>query len=131
MLFPDSKVAISAILDGTSNTIIFGERHVSESRNYGWWYAGWGQTQSGSLDSLMGSRELNYDRRLDNCPIGPYNFTVGKSKNPCDVFHYWSHHSGGAAFAFADGSVKFLRYEQDIILKALATRAGREDVSID
>jgi prepilin-type processing-associated H-X9-DG protein len=32
----------------------------------------------------------------------------------------------GANFAFADGSVHFLRYSADSILPALATRAGGE-----
>jgi prepilin-type processing-associated H-X9-DG protein len=42
--------------------------------------------------------------------------------------HFWSLHSGGANFAFADGSVRFLRYEAAAIMPALATRAGGEVV---
>ena len=36
----------------------------------------------------------------------------------------------GANFAFADGSVRFLRYSANDILPALATRAGGETVQI-
>ena len=44
---------------------------------------------------------------------------------------FWSLHPGGANFAFADGSVKFLRYSAADILPALATRAGGEAVPSD
>ena len=44
----------------------------------------------------------------------------------CAPFQYWSLHSGGANFAFADGSVRFLTYSADAVLPALATRAGGE-----
>jgi prepilin-type processing-associated H-X9-DG protein len=40
------------------------------------------------------------------------------------VFHFWSLHPGGAHFAFADGSARFLSYSADSVLPALATRAG-------
>jgi prepilin-type processing-associated H-X9-DG protein len=46
------------------------------------------------------------------------------------MFHFWSPHAGGANFAFADGSVRFLRYSADHILPALATRAGGEAVAV-
>ena len=48
--------------------------------------------------------------------------------DPCDSLHFWSPHPGGANFAFADGSVRFLSYSADTILPALATRAGGETV---
>ena len=44
--------------------------------------------------------------------------------------HFWSVHPGGAHFAFADGSVRFLKYSADPILPALATRAGGESVAV-
>lgn len=43
---------------------------------------------------------------------------------PCDVFHFWSPHSSGANFLFADGTVRFLGYDAVDVLPALATRAG-------
>jgi prepilin-type processing-associated H-X9-DG protein len=46
------------------------------------------------------------------------------------MFHFWSPHSGGANFLFADGSVRLLRYGADPILSALATRAGGEVMTV-
>jgi prepilin-type processing-associated H-X9-DG protein len=46
------------------------------------------------------------------------------------MFHFWSPHTGGAHFAFADGSVRFIRYSTEPIMAALATRAGGEAVSL-
>ena len=49
----------------------------------------------------------------------------------CGMFHFWSPHAGGANFALADGSVRFIRYEANDIMPALATRAGGEIVSLE
>jgi prepilin-type processing-associated H-X9-DG protein len=48
----------------------------------------------------------------------------------CATLHYWSPHPGGANFAFADGSVRFITYGAAEILPKLATRAGGEAVSL-
>ena len=51
----------------------------------------------------------------------------GKISENCDMAHFWSLHSGGANFANADGSVRFLSYSVDpTVMKALGTRAGGE-----
>ena len=46
------------------------------------------------------------------------------------MFHFWSLHPGGANFAFADGSVRFLSYSADSVMPALSTRAGGETVVV-
>ena len=109
---------------------MIGERPPSPDFWYGWWYAGYGQAASGSPDMLLGARELN-DRatHLEACPTGPYSFTRGKRGEPCDTFHFWSYHPGGATFALADGSVQFLSYNADEVLAQLATCAGSEVVT--
>ena len=48
----------------------------------------------------------------------------------CDMFHFWSLHTGGAHFLFADGSVHFLNYGAAPLLPALASRAGGEAVAL-
>ncbi|MFO0803834.1 MAG: H-X9-DG-CTERM domain-containing protein [Gemmataceae bacterium] len=65
-----------------------------------------------------------------SCSPTSQAFRPGRLENPCDVNHFWSPHPGGANFAFADGSVRFLSYSADPIMPALATRAGGEVVEI-
>ena len=123
-----SRVSLSQVLDGTSQTLLYGERPPSADLFYGWWYAGAGVRQSGALDSDLGVREVNRRRRYHGCPGGPYSFSPSGPRDYCGTFHYWSYHPGGAHFAFCDGSVRFLTYSADPVMPALATRAGAEVV---
>jgi len=132
ILFPGSRIRIVDVTDGTSNTAMLGERPPSASLLLGWWYAGAGQDGFGSADMHLGVRErrrMHPDLLL--CNRGPYHFQPGSLDNDCDALHFWSLHAGGANFAFADGSVHFLRYAADQVLPALATRSGGEVASWD
>lgn len=130
LLYMDSRHKLGDATDGTSNTLLIGERPPSANLDLGWWYAGWGQRQNGDAEFLLGARTRCYNRHRATCEEGPYHFTAGTFKNPCDAFHFWSPHPGGAHFAFADGSVRFLRYSADDIMPALASRAGGEVVTV-
>jgi prepilin-type processing-associated H-X9-DG protein len=123
-LFLNSAVGFSDIRDGTSNTLLFGERPPSPDNWFGWWYAGYGQQDSGVPDMLLGVRERNigYDQ-FSACTETLGEFRKGTLDNFCDTLHYWSCHLGGAYFAFADGRVDFLTYESNDILPLLATRS--------
>ncbi|MBX9624548.1 MAG: DUF1559 domain-containing protein [Gemmataceae bacterium] len=123
-LFLDSKVRLIDIHDGTSNTLLVGERPPSSDLRLGWWYRGWGQNKNGSAEMLLGVREDNTS--VPACPPGPHRFGPGRLDKKCDAFHFWSLHPGGANFLFADGSVRFLAYSADAVLPALATRSGGE-----
>ncbi len=135
VLYLDSKVRLTDVVDGTSNTLMVGERPPSPAGIAGWWYAGWGQGKDGSTDSVLGVNEVNVftpwgEPSVLGCPGGPYEFGPGNLANGCDTFHYWSLHPGGANFLMCDGSVHFLRYEAAPLMPALATRNGREVVSL-
>jgi prepilin-type N-terminal cleavage/methylation domain-containing protein/prepilin-type processing-associated H-X9-DG protein len=124
-------VPIADITDGTSQTLMVGERPPPQNMNSGWWFCGDGVTGDGETDVVLGVREMLDDPAAVSpaqCPSGPYHFTPGRIDNICDMLHFWSLHSGGANFLFADGSVHFVSYSTDGILPGLATRAGGEVV---
>jgi prepilin-type N-terminal cleavage/methylation domain-containing protein/prepilin-type processing-associated H-X9-DG protein len=143
ILYWNSHTRFADIIDGTSNTLMVGERPPSWDLVFGWWYAGAGQWDtsytplhnSGSSDVTLGMAELNIKTNniaeMDACPAGPYSYGPGETKNPCDQFHFWSMHTGGSNFLMGDGSVHFISYSAaPAVMTALATRNGGEAVSL-
>ena len=126
VLYLDSATRLTDITDGTSSTLLAGERPPSASLLYGWWYAGWGQEKDGCLDLTLGVKTKNYSPYDRACPPGPFPFVPNRTDDPCHHFQFWSLHPGGAHFLFADGSGRFLGYGAGPVLPALATRAGGE-----
>lgn len=126
-LFKDSNISFGQIKDGLSNTLLVGERPPSPDFQFGWWYAGTGQIDSGSLDLVLGAEELNL-LPIEKAPCAPgyYEYMPGKINDPCNIFHFWSLHNGGANFLLSDGSVHFLHYSAKVIMPALASRSGGE-----
>jgi prepilin-type processing-associated H-X9-DG protein len=131
----DRGVNILEITDGASNTLLVGERPPSGRLLSGNWYTrmipdpiamesdpNWA---GGGIDYM----HVFDPRNIGTCR-GPFRFSPGRVENHCDSFHFWSLHPGGAHFAFADGSVRFLSYSANDLLPALATRAGGEPVSV-
>jgi prepilin-type N-terminal cleavage/methylation domain-containing protein/prepilin-type processing-associated H-X9-DG protein len=141
--YKSPPVRISAIKDGTSNTLMIGERPPSTDLVFGWWFAGAGYSQSNpgnAGDNVLGVRETNYRQKLidkDGHPVNPpcnpnkIYYQPGNVNDDCDQVHFWSLHSGGANWAMADASVRFIGYSADPLLPALATRAGGEVISND
>ena len=125
VLYLNSATRIAEITDGTSNTLLVGERPPSTDLIFGWWFAGYGQDGTGSCDVVLGAAEKNVYGY--GCPAGPYTFAPGNPNNQCDQFHYWSNHTGGANFLLGDASVRFLSYSAGaVVLPLMATRSGGE-----
>jgi prepilin-type processing-associated H-X9-DG protein len=152
----DARVRLTDILDGTSQTLLVGERGFrteawdgiddtenSDNLRFAMWFSAVGQ-RNGSVGIVLGTRELNFlsgRARIPwerDCPPGPYRFVPpgevrdvnGSVREACDLFHFWSWHHGGAHFLYADGSVHFLAYGADAVLQPLGTRAGGEVVTV-
>jgi len=122
------------ITDGTSNTLMVGERPPSSDLNYGWWFAGAGYDGSGTGDVVLGSTDIPYASSL-GCPASAVGFQpgvfVGSSNGItafCHQAHFWSMHTGGGNWLMGDGSVRFMAYSGNAVLPALVTKAGSETV---
>jgi prepilin-type N-terminal cleavage/methylation domain-containing protein/prepilin-type processing-associated H-X9-DG protein len=135
ILYLQSKVRIAEITDGTSNTLLVGERPPSTDLVWGWWFAGAGYNDQGTGDVLLGARENRYWTYISHYPDilpgscqGPVTVGLapGKLTEDCDQAHFWSLHNGGTNFLLADGSARFVSYSFDNILPELCTRNGGE-----
>jgi hypothetical protein len=137
MLFWRSRITLGEVRDGSSQTFLVGERPPSRELQFGFWHG---------LDTINWNKggpdwefdAVQYVRNTDISPYGmnrgtpctfPAFFQPGRADNNCDFNHFWSNHSMGANFLFADGTVRFLLYGNQAVINALATRAGGEVVS--
>jgi prepilin-type N-terminal cleavage/methylation domain-containing protein/prepilin-type processing-associated H-X9-DG protein len=122
-------VRFAEITDGTSQTLLIGERPPAGRYLAGAWYTTW---EAGRYDDYSYGRypamAVYWPFGVGHCR-GPFYFGPGRISNPCDFNHFWSLHPGGAHFLFADGSVHFLPYSAASVMVPLATRAGGEIVN--
>jgi prepilin-type N-terminal cleavage/methylation domain-containing protein/prepilin-type processing-associated H-X9-DG protein len=110
-----NKKRITDVADGTSNTFMLGEDIPSINAHCTWPYA----NGTGGTTAVP----PNWNRKPDGSLYDPYNDWP-------HLYSFRSRHPGGLQFAFADGSVQFIR---DSIAaqtyRALATVAGGESVT--
>lgn len=123
ILYRSSATKLTDITDGTSLTVMVGERPPSPDpgREWGWW--AW--TAYDSAMAVVDHRNLIYPGCDKPSVYGP-----GSAQDFCAGQHFWSHHPGGAGWLFADGGVRYLKYSAAGVLPQLATRAGGEAVPI-
>jgi prepilin-type N-terminal cleavage/methylation domain-containing protein len=124
--FPPALIKMATIRDGTSNTIMVGERPYSTDVYWGWW------AQYDAIDTGSGAANsfaiYSQDNNGNPCPPPPYYYGNGPKDvtNPCSFNQLWSNHAGGGHFAFGDGSVRFVSYGASLIVPLMATMKGGE-----
>jgi len=83
VLYQNSRTQMTEIWDGTSNTLLLGERPPSADFQFGWWYAGVGLRFTGAADMILGVREQNLAPFQQGCPPGRYPFMPGWFSRDC------------------------------------------------
>jgi len=160
MFGADYAVRVSAVTDGTSNTFFFGEtaRFVNEPGSILNWSNATAafnvsQLYSGEIRPMTGAfvvPKLNSKPDLDGSitntcfgvAVQPPDWWNPAAKNysatanaACQKLGQWafrSQHPGGANFAMADGSVKFIKNSVNYpTYMGLGSRAGQEVISAD
>ena len=133
VLYRDSRVAFRDITDGTSSTLLAGER----SRNVA--DATWVGVVPGAevcTDPSWKVRECEPSSVLVLGHTGPspggQRWVDVPNFKGAGADDFWALHPGGCNFAFCDGSVRFLKESiNPRVFSALSTRAGGEIVGSD
>lgn len=126
-------VSISSVRDGTTNTIMLGERAPPADGQWGWWDSKC--CIEDTISPIVGDRRNYSNGIFGNCPDPSYYRPADATDN-CTFNALSSFHSGGGNFCMADGSVRPISFVaartkcgKETLLEALASRSGGETCS--
>jgi prepilin-type N-terminal cleavage/methylation domain-containing protein/prepilin-type processing-associated H-X9-DG protein len=130
IFFRNHSVTLASVLDGSSQTFVVGERSQNLSR------ATWtGAVTNAAVPLVALQAEAGLDPEGGGALVLAHTGEGHGPNSPSGLAHgdqFWALHPGGANFAFADGSVRFVKELVGFrIFQALATRAGGEILSAD
>jgi prepilin-type N-terminal cleavage/methylation domain-containing protein len=135
ILYVNSRVRLTDVADGTSNTLLVGERPITPDLLWGWWFAEIGEWPwFGSPDLVLGVKEIdvNIPAQTEYVPHEYYRPGSLEDPNYYHRWHHWSMHANGGNWLLGDGSVRFITYAAgNTVLPAMATRSGGEVVPSD
>lgn len=142
MFYPLSSVKLDDVKDGTSNTLMIGEVKVQLDSIAA---SGAGNVVCGGTHDLRGRYHNSYHGNITFTTLRPPNTPVGDALQYCNgtpempcracvsgnmETHARSWHTGGAQFALADGSARFISENVDqATFRALGSIRGREVTS--
>ena len=107
VMYYNSNVPLDGVTDGTSNTLLAGERYSLDST----------YTSSQLLEDTRGWAWCNYNSGQDL--LGdtqfPINSKASDTGNNARRTNFGSGHTNGANFALCDASVRFIRNDIDVV----------------
>jgi prepilin-type processing-associated H-X9-DG protein len=125
IFYRNSKTRIGDITDGTSNTMMVGERASRIA------YSSWTGALTGCIVQPNSPTTYGFGTAAVLC-LGHTGYAAdGETPNNTLNFveDFSSQHSGGVNFLFADGTVRFIPNSIDpAVWEALGTRAGGEPI---
>lgn len=109
VMYSQSSTRFRDITDGSSQTLVYGERGLPNELGWGWVKCGGSECE----------QYLSVEAGLIPAENAP--------SNAINISSFWSWHEGGAHFLMADGAVRFLSLSMSqSVLESLSTRAGEE-----
>jgi len=127
VFYRNSKVRLTDITDGTSTTIMIGDRAWSHAMAPWSGAVNGGIVRAGPLNEQKSSPAATDPS--PNFPCVEANWINGAACSDGSIDQFFGQHLGGVNMAFADGGVRFLHQHMSrAVLAALGTRAGGEVV---